>query len=39
MFDEEDAVGACGIFFERCFGILKSCFDSCFGSYAQACGK
>ncbi|HIH40182.1 MAG TPA: hypothetical protein HA341_05355 [Halobacteria archaeon] len=39
MFDEENALGACGRFFEQCFGILERCFESGFGSCAKACGK
>jgi len=39
MFKDRDAIGACGIHIEQCFRILNSGIESCFGSYADACGK
>lgn len=39
VFDDEEAIGACGIHIEQCFRILNSSIESCFGSYADACGK
>jgi len=39
MFENEDALGACGILLDSLFSGLGNCFEGLFGGIARICGK